>query len=169
MLAIKRSSFRGGSSTGQKPLVRWLPSSRARPIDVPRAPPFSGGLMSAQSLFESSPYRGIRRVIDVSGDGANNDRPLVTLIRDEVLAKGITINGLPIMLSKPNLMNVNVEGLDIYYRDCVIGGPGAFVIPIKEREKVSEAIRNKLVLEVAGRMVAPQPIAAVWNATRISC
>jgi hypothetical protein len=129
----------------------------------------SGGLMFAQSLFESSPYRGIRRVIDVSGDGANNDGPLVTLIRDEVLAKGITINGLPIMLNRPNLMNVNVEGLDIYYRDCVIGGPGAFVIPIKEREKVSEAIRNKLVLEVAGRTVAPHPIAAVSNATRISC
>ena len=65
--------------------------------------------MFAQSLFESSPYRGIRRVIDVSGDGANNDGPLVTLIRDEVLAKGITINGLPIMLNRPNLMNVNVE------------------------------------------------------------
>ena len=125
--------------------------------------------MFAQSLFESSPYRGIRRVIDVSGDGANNDGPLVTLIRDEVLAKGITINGLPIMLNRPNLMNVNVEGLDLYYRDCVIGGPGAFVIPIKEREKVSEAIRNKLVLEVAGRAVTPQPIAAVSNATRISC
>jgi hypothetical protein len=129
----------------------------------------SGGLMFAQSLFESSPYRGIRRVVDVSGDGANNDGPLVTLIRDEVLAKGITINGLPIMLNRPNLMNVNVEGLDLYYRDCVIGGPGAFVIPIKEREKVSEAIRNKLVLEVAGRTIAPQPTAAVSNVTRISC
>ena len=129
----------------------------------------SGGLMFARSLFESSPYRGIRRVVDVSGDGANNDGPLVTLIRDEVLAKGITINGLPIMLNRPNLMNVNVEGLDLYYRDCVIGGPGAFVIPIKEREKVSEAIRNKLVLEVAGRTIAPQPTAAVSNVTRISC
>src|SRR5262249_51244612 len=105
--------------------------------------------------------------IDVSGDGANNDGPLVTLIRDEVLAKDITINGLPIMLNRPNLMNV--EGLDTYYRDCVIGGSGAFVIPIKEREKFSDAIRNKLVLEVAGRTVAPQPIAAVSNATRISC
>jgi Protein of unknown function (DUF1194) len=60
-------------------------------------------------------------------------------------------------------MNVIVEGPDIYYRDCVIGGPGAFMIPIKEREKVSEAIRNKLVLEVAGRTVAPQPIAAVLS------
>ena len=111
----------------------------------------------------------MRRVIDVSGDGANNDGPLVTPIRDEVLAKGITINGLPIMLNKPNLMNGNVGGLDIYYQDCVIGGPGAFVIPIKEREKVREAIRNKLVLEVAGRTVAPRPITTVSNAARISC
>jgi hypothetical protein len=125
--------------------------------------------MFAQSLFESSPYRGIRRVIDVSGDGANNDGPLVTLTRDEVLAKGITIDGLPIMLNKPNLMNTNVEGLDIYYQDCVIGGPGAFVIPIKEREKVTEAIRTKLVLELAGRTVAPRLITAVSNAARISC
>src|SRR4029077_2513571 len=93
-------------------------------------PSISGGLMFAQSLFASSPYRGIRRVIDVSGDGANNDGPPVTRIRDEVLAKGIIINGLPVLLNKPNLMNANVEGLDIYYRDCVIGGPGSFVIPI---------------------------------------
>ena len=111
----------------------------------------------------------MRRVIDVSGDGANNDGPFVTPIRDEVLAKGITINGLPIMLNQPNLMNANVGGLDIYYQDCVIGGPGAFVIPIKEREKVCEAIRNKLVLEVAGRTVAPRPITTVSNAARISC
>ena len=79
--------------------------------------------MFAQSLFESSPYRGIRRVIDVSGDGANNDGPPVTLIRDEVLAKGIIINGLPIMLNRPNLMNVNVEGLDIYYGIALSGDP----------------------------------------------
>ena len=111
----------------------------------------------------------MRRVIDVSGDGANNDGPLVTPIRDEVLAKGITINGLPIILNKPNLMNVNVGDLDIYYQDCVIGGPGAFVIPIKEREKVREAIRSKLVLEVAGHKVAPRPITTVSNAARISC
>ena len=73
------------------------------------------------------------------------------------------------MLNKPNLMNANFEGLDIYYQNCVIGGPSAFVIPIKEREKVSEAIRSKLVLEVAGRTVAPQPITAVSNSARISC
>ena len=125
--------------------------------------------MFAQSLFESSGYQGIRRVIDVSGDGANNNGPPVTLIRDQVLAKGITINGLPIMLKKPNVMTMDIEDLDIYYEDCVIGGPGSFVIPIKEREKFTEAIRTKLVQEVAGRDAAPRVIPAASSAPRISC
>jgi hypothetical protein len=129
----------------------------------------SGGLMFGQSLFDSSPYRGLRRVIDVSGDGANNNGPPVTLIRDQVLAKGTTINGLPIMLKKPNMMTMDIDDLDIYYEDCVIGGPGAFVIPIKEREKFTEAIRNKLVQEVAGRKLSAQVIPAASNAPRISC
>jgi Protein of unknown function (DUF1194) len=129
----------------------------------------SGGLMFAQSLFEQSPYRGLRRVIDVSGDGANNNGPPVTLIRDGVLAKGITINGLPIMLKKPNLLSMDIENLDIYYEDCVIGGPGAFVIPVKERERFTEAIRTKLIQEVAGRTQAPRLIPAASDAPRISC
>ncbi len=129
----------------------------------------SGGLMFAQSLFESSPYRGIRRVIDVSGDGANNNGPPVTLIRDRVLAKGIVINGLPIMLKKPNYMTMDIDNLDVYYEDCVIGGPGSFVIPIKEREKFTEAIRHKLVQEVAGRELSPRVIPAAADAPRVSC
>ena len=60
----------------------------------------------------------------------------MTLVRDQVLAKGTTINGLPIMLKKPNMMTMDIDDLDIYYEDCVIGGPGAFVIPIKERESL---------------------------------
>jgi len=129
----------------------------------------SGGLMFGQSLFDSSPYRGLRRVIDVSGDGANNNGPPVTLVRDQVLAKGTTINGLPIMLKKPNMMTMDIDDLDIYYEDCVIGGPGSFVIPIKEREKFTEAIRSKLVQEVAGLDKTPRVIAAASSAPRISC
>ncbi len=129
----------------------------------------AGGLTFAQALFESSGYQGLRQVIDVSGDGANNNGPPVTLVRDEVLAKGTTINGLPIMLKKPNLMTMDIEDLDIYYEDCVIGGPGAFVIPIKEREKFTEAIRTKLVQEVAGRTSAPRILPVAANAPRISC
>jgi hypothetical protein len=129
----------------------------------------SGALMFAQPLFESSGYKAIRRVIDVSGDGANNHGPLVTLVRDEVVAKGITINGLPIMLKRPNSMTMDIGRLDVYFEDCVIGGPGAFVIPIKQREKFTEAIRTKLVLEIAGRTPAPRVVPAAANAPRISC
>ena len=129
----------------------------------------SGGLMFGQSLFAASGYQGQRRVIDVSGDGANNNGPPVTLVRDDVLAKGTTINGLPIMLKKPNLMTMDIEDLDVYYEDCVIGGPGAFVIPIKEREKFTEAIRAKLVQEVAGLTPTPRAVPVAANAPRISC
>ena len=72
-------------------------------------------------------------------------------MRDDVLAAGITINGLPIMLKRPNTFTMDIENLDIYYEDCVIGGPGAFIIPIQNREQFKEAIRTKLVLEIAGR------------------
>src|SRR5690242_5480907 len=129
----------------------------------------SGALLFAMPLFEGSGYRGIRRVIDVSGDGVNNNGPLVTITRDEVLAKGITINGLPILLKRPNASTLDIEQLDIYYEDCVIGGPGAFVIPIKEREQFKEAIRTKLVLEIAGRTPERRVVPVAAAAPRISC
>jgi hypothetical protein len=129
----------------------------------------SGALNFAKPLFDGSGYRGIRRVIDVSGDGSNNSGPLVTLVRDDVVAAGITINGLPIMLKRPNSFTMDLENLDIYYEDCVIGGPGAFVVPIRERNQFKEAIRTKLVLEVAGRTPEPRVIPAQTRAPRVSC
>jgi len=129
----------------------------------------SGALLFAAPLFEGSGYRGVRRVIDVSGDGVNNNGPLVTATRDEVLAKGITINGLPIMLKRPNPSTMDIDRLDIYYEDCVIGGPGAFVIPIKQRDQFKEAIRTKLVLEIAGRVPERRIVPASAAAPRISC
>jgi hypothetical protein len=129
----------------------------------------SGALNFGKPLFEGSGYRGVRRVIDVSGDGANNSGPLVTLTRDDVLAAGITINGLPIMLKRPNSFTMDIDNLDVYYEDCVIGGPGAFVIPIREREQFKEATRTKLILEIAGRTPEPQVIPAKSDNPRISC
>jgi Protein of unknown function (DUF1194) len=129
----------------------------------------SGALNFAKPLFEGSGYRGLRRVIDVSGDGSNNSGPLVTLVRDDVVAAGITINGLPIMLKRPNAFTMDLERLDVYFEDCVIGGPGAFVIPIRARDQFKEAIRTKLVLEVAGRMPEGHVIPAQGRAPRISC
>jgi hypothetical protein len=127
-----------------------------------------GALSFARPLFDASGYRGVRRVIDVSGDGANNSGPLVELMRDDVVAAGITINGLPIMLKRPNAFTIDIENLDIYYEDCVIGGPGAFVIPIHDRAQFREATRTKLVLEIAGHTPAAHVIPAA-SPPRISC
>jgi hypothetical protein len=129
----------------------------------------SGALGFAKPLFDGSGFRGLRRVIDVSGDGANNSGALVTIARDDVLSAGITINGLPIMLKRPNSFTMDIENLDIYYEDCVIGGPGAFVIPIHEREQFKEATRTKLVLEIAGRVPERLVLPAQARAPRISC
>ena len=129
----------------------------------------SGAMLFAMPLFEGSGYRGVRRVVDISGDGVNNNGPPVTLTRDEVLAKGITINGLPIMLKRPNPGTLDIENLDIYYEDCVIGGPGAFVIPIRERDQFKDAIRTKLVLEIAGRTPERRIVPVASDKPRVSC
>jgi Protein of unknown function (DUF1194) len=178
---IAISYFEWASVGDQKILLPWRlidgPATAAAAAADLAASPYrrasrtsiSGGLMFAQSLFESSGYAGIRRVIDVSGDGPNNNGPPVTPVRDQVVAKGITINGLPIMLKKPNLSAMDIENLDIYYEDCVIGGPGAFVIPIKESDKFTQAIRDKLVQEVAGREHVGRILPVAANAPRVSC
>lgn len=129
----------------------------------------SGALNFAKPLFDGSGYRGFRRVIDVSGDGANNSGPFVTIVRDDVLAAGITINGLPIVLKRPNSFTMDIENLDVYYEGCVIGGPGAFVIPIRERDQFKEATRTKLVLEIAQRAPHGRVLPAQARAPRVSC
>jgi hypothetical protein len=128
----------------------------------------SGALLFTKDLFETSGYRGLRRVIDVSGDGANNAGALVAPTRDQIIAMGITINGLPIMLNRPTGF-MDMADLDVYYEDCVIGGPGAFVVPIRERDKFIEATRTKLVLEVAGRTPEARVIPASADKPRVSC
>ena len=129
----------------------------------------SGALQFAKPLFDDSGHKGLRRVIDVSGDGTNNAGQLIVPTRDEVLAAGITINGLPIMLKRPYVGTLDIDELDVYYEDCVIGGPGAFVVPIREREKFIEATRTKLVLEIAGRQPEGRIIPASSQAPRVSC
>ena len=128
----------------------------------------SGAINFAVQLFEENPYRGLRRVIDISGDGPNNDGAPVTGARDAALAKGIIINGLPIMVKEPSSM-IDIENLDLYYEDCVIGGPGAFIMAIKDREKFQEAIRTKLVLEVAGRTPERRIVPAAEKEPRVPC
>ena len=108
-------------------------------------------------------------MIDISGDGANNNGQLVTISRDATVAKGITINGLPIVAKRLNYATMDIERLDIYYEDCVIGGPGAFVVPIESRDKFIEATRTKLVLEIAGRMPEARVIPVSADKPRVSC
>jgi hypothetical protein len=157
-------------------LIEGPESADAVAAEIARAPyrrasrtSISGGLRFAKSLFENSGYRGLRRVIDVSGDGANNSGELVAPVRDEIVAAGIAINGLPIMLKRANFGTLDIEHLDVYYEDCVIGGPGAFVVPIRERSQFIEATRTKLVLEIAGRQPSPRVVPASVQAPRISC
>jgi hypothetical protein len=129
----------------------------------------SGALTFAKPLFDDSGYRGLRRVIDVSGDGANNAGAPIVPVREDVLAAGITINGLPIMLKRPNPGTMDIENLDIYYEDCVTGGPGSFVIPIRERTQFIEATRQKLVQEIAGVTPRSRVIPVSADQPRISC
>jgi hypothetical protein len=102
----------------------------------------SGAIDQGSALFPSAPLKAERRVIDVSGDGSNNRGRSVTLARDEAVGAGIVINGLPILAFEPRL--------DDYFKDYVIGGPGAFLIPAKSFETFAEAILMKLILEIAG-------------------
>lgn len=122
----------------------------ARPHARIRGTSISGALDYARPLFQANGYEGLRRVIDISGDGPNNRGGPVLPARAAVLADGIIINGLPIMI-RPS---PSYGGLDRYYTDCVIGGPGAFVLPVTKAEEMAEAIRRKLILEVALR---PEP------------
>jgi uncharacterized protein DUF1194 len=106
-----------------------------------------------RKLHESQ-VRASRPVIDISGDGVNNQGRMVTKARDEAIAHDIAINGLPIMLKRPDPDGSGLESLDRYFRECVIGGPGAFLIPVRQQGHLAEAIREKIVREVAD---LPQP------------
>ncbi len=178
---VAMTYFEWAGPTDQKIVVPWRliespESADAFVGEIARAPyrrasrtSISGALGFGRTLFDGSGYRGIRRIIDVSGDGANNSGPFVTIVRDEVVASGITINGLPIMLKRPNSFTMDLERLDIYFEDCVIGGPGAFVIPIRAREQFKEATRTKLVMEIAGGPAAVRPVPVQQRPPRISC
>jgi hypothetical protein len=116
----------------------------------------SGAINHAIPRFGAGPFKGIRRVLDISGDGPNNDGGPVDLIRDKALAAGIVINGLPIMNGKQNTWGFPMlEDLDRYYEGCVIGGPGSFVVVAENFETFHEAVRRKLILEIATAPMVP--------------
>ena len=119
----------------------------ARPITYIRGTSISGALVYSTALFASNGYEGLRKVIDVSGDGPNRNGVAMDFARDLAVGRGIVINGLPIMI-RPSR---GIVALDRYYADCVIGGPGAFVLPVRKAEEIAEAIRRKLILDIAAR------------------
>lgn len=167
-------------ATQQKVVVPWRVvdgPERARdfserlentPIGLMLSTSISGAIDFSVELFGGSGVDALRRVIDISGDGPNNAGRIVTLARDDAVAKGVTINGLPFMLKRPNGRG-EIEDLDLYYRDCVIGGAGAFIVPVRERHQFAEAIRTKLVREIAD-VIEPQPhITRVQDRERSNC
>src|SRR5262245_21974362 len=101
----------------------------------------SGAIDHGVAIMPTSPHRGLKRIIDVSGDGSNNRGRNVREARDDAVRAGVTINGLPILALEPDL--------DKYYFDNVIGGPGAVNVPAENYEAFAEAIIRKLVLEIA--------------------
>ncbi len=109
----------------------------------------SRALTFSAALFEDNGYRGLRRIIDISGDGPNNDGPPVLPARQAVIDQGIVINGLPLMTREGKGSYWDLKDLDQYYLHCVVGGPGAFVVPVYEWDFFPQAVRRKLVLELA--------------------
>jgi len=113
----------------------------------------SAGIDFAMTQFERAPYEGLRRTIDVSGDGTNNSGRDVTSARDEAVAKGVTINGLVILSDSPTPWNPEHTnppgGLAQYYRNNVIGGAGSFVMVAENFKSFGNALINKLIAEIA--------------------
>ena len=142
-----------------------------------RGTAISGAIDFAVPLFDSNAFDGLRKVIDVSGDGVNNGGRWVQAARDEAVAKGIVINGLPILGDGPGASGgggggggggydrgwgwrANVPDLDKYFEENVIGGPGAFVVVAKDFGAFAEAIVAKLIREIAGDVTGPPRFAA---------
>jgi len=138
----------------------------AMPVLTARRTSISEAIDYAVTLFDANGFEGTRRVIDVSGDGPNNYGRLVVDARDDALARGLTINGLPIVAERASRWGwPPMPNLDLFYRDCVIGGPGAFLVAVRDYDHFGDAIRKKLVLEIAGR--APVPRARLWRVAEV--
>jgi uncharacterized protein DUF1194 len=173
--------FEWAASSDQKVIIPWRvidgpETADAVANEIMKTPirrasrtSISGAIYFAMPLFDENPYHGLRRVIDISGDGPNNNGAPVTGARDAALEKGIVINGLPIMVKEPSYSTMDIDNLDFYYEDCVIGGPGSFVVSIKDRDKFKEAIRTKLLLEVADRTPERRIVPVGEKEPRVNC
>jgi hypothetical protein len=126
-------------------------------IELPRSfaerTSISGGIDFSMDLLSRAPYQAARRTIDVSGDGTHNSGRDVKLARDDAVAAGVTINGLVILSDRPMAWNPEHTnppgGLADYYRQNVVGGPGAFVVIAEDFNSFGQAIVKKLIAEIA--------------------
>ncbi len=131
----------------------------------------SGAIDASVKLFAGNGFASARQIIDVSGDGPNNSGRPVTQARDEALALGMTINGLPLVGIRSFMSPADIAELDIYYEDCVIGGFDAFMVPVRDAQSFVEATRTKLVREIASLPSLSRPLVqrAALREPRISC
>ena len=133
----------------------------------------SGAIDASMKMFRGNGYDGARLVIDVSGDGPNNNGRIVTEARDEAVEQGVTINGLPLVGIREWMSPADIRELDVYYEDCVIGGPESFSVTIRDTNSFIEATRTKLVREIASApKIGPEPFLlkrAQAREPRISC
>jgi hypothetical protein len=159
----------------QKLVIGWSKIDGAGParkfgdqlLELPRSfadrTSISGGIEFSYAQFESAPFEAPRKTIDVSGDGTNNAGRDVKIARDEVLAKGVVINGLVILSDRPvpwNAEHTNPPGgLEKYYQDNVVGGPGAFVLVAENFQSFGRAIVKKLIAEIASLKPARHALA----------
>ncbi len=121
---------------------------KAKPVQRIVQTSISDAIKFSGQMIKSNAYKGLREVIDVSGDGPNNSGQPVERARDWAEAAGITINGLPLLMKRDD-DGRDIPDLDAYYRQCVITGPGAFVIPVRSKEQFKDAIRSKIIREIA--------------------
>lgn len=148
-------------------LMAFADKIASTPLRRAQRTSISSAIDYSVKLLEGSGLMATRQVIDVSGDGPNNQGRNVVEARDAALAKDITINGLPIMLRKPGYLDI--PELDVYYKDCVIGGQGAFTVPVRDRDQFIAAIKTKILLEIANLMPEQPLINRIQTAPRTNC
>lgn len=140
---------------------RFADRLAAAPLQIAPQTSISAAIEHALAQFRRNAFEGTRRVIDISGDGPNNGAREVTVARDRAVSEGVIINGLPIINGRADAEgNLPLPDLDQYYRDCVIGGPGAFTVVAHSFDEFGVAIRRKLISEIAGLTVPPGGSAA---------
>ncbi len=148
LIQDQQSAAAFADALAEAPLIRQRWTSISAAIDY------------AVPLFDRNGFKGLRRVIDISGDGYNNRGRPAEQARDDAVTAGITINGLPIINNRPNPWGgLAPQDLDRYYEERVIGGPGAFIVVAKDYSAFASAILSKLLLEVAGEQPSPRTLA----------